>query len=318
LSAQAIHKYLSREKTLNRMPEIRIRVAVLDMNNGARNIAVRNIKRILSDFGYRIRTYHPHTELQVRIFHVRDRSEVPDTSHDLYISTGGPGSPLDDTGAEWEVRFFRLVDDLMAHNQTRDAKKFFFGICHSFQLMVKKFAVARISRRTVRNLGIVPIFQTPEGRRDPIFEGLQEKFYAFDNRDWQVTDPDRRLLREAGIEILSYEGTEEGAGDALTGLRYTDEIETVQFHPEAEKSGILMRITEPKEREHIVEVMGEEKYEELVRSIENPNKLMRTYKTVLPGFLLRSYNRLMAQHDQPTIDPSVLGFPQGGADNFHN
>lgn len=305
----SLPRSLNQEEPLNWLPEIAIRIAILDMNNGARNIGIRNIKRIISNFSYLIKLYNSQIEFVVDHYHVRDKGEVPNTSYDIYIGSGGPGSPLDDSGAEWEMRFFGLLDQLLSHNETRDNKKFFFGICHSFQLMVKKFEIARITRREKRNLGIVPIFKTPEGKLDPIFEGLHEKFYAFDNRDWQATDPNDRVLRNHRIELLSYDGTEEAAGKGITGIRFSDEMEAVQFHPEAEKNGILMRFTHPDEMQHIIGLLGRDKYDELLASLENPNKLVRTYKTVLPGFLLRSYNRLMGYYDMPALDRSAFEMP---------
>lgn len=300
---------LNQEEPLNWLPEISLRIAILDMNNGARNIGIRNIKRIINNFSYLVKLYNSQIEFVVDHYHVRDKNEIPNTSYDIYIGSGGPGSPLDDSDSEWETRFFNLLDDLLDHNTGHDNKKFFFGICHSFQLMVKKFDIARISRREKRHLGIVPIFKTSEGKHDPIFEGLNEKFYAFDNRDWQVTDPDTRRIRDGRFELLCYDGTDDVMGSGITGIRYSDEMESVQFHPEAEKNGILLRFTHPEEMEHIIALLGRDKYDELLKSLENPNKLVRTYKTVLPGFLLRSYNRLMAYYEMPTLDRASFEMP---------
>lgn len=311
---------LNEENTLDWLPQIAVRIAILDMNNGARNIGVRNIKRIIEQFSHKVRTTHPQVDFEVNHFHVRDRGEVPDASYDIYISSGGPGNPMEDDGQDYEIRFFNLLDELIDHNAARENKKFVFGICHSFQMMAKKFAVAEISKRESRNIGVVPIVKTPEGQKDVLFEGLQEKFYAFDNRDWQVVNPDRQKLSQLGASILSYEFNGHEAGKAVTAIRYTPEIETVQFHPEAEKHGILMRFSDPGEKEHIVELLGEAKFDELIQSLNNPDKLMRTYKTVLPGFLWRSYNQLMRYYEMPQlekINAAVAMKPLNFSD-FHN
>ncbi len=311
---------LNQENILDWLPQIAVKVAVLDMNNGARNIGVRNIKRIVEQFGRKVRAAHMQVDFEVHHFHVRDRNEVPDTSFDIYLCSGGPGSPLDDHGMEFEVRFFDLLDQLIDHNAGKDNKKFVFGICHSFQMMVKKFAVAELTKRERRHIGVVPIIKTPDGEHDLLFEGLQDKFYAFDNRDWQAVHPDLDKLKQLGATILSYECNGNDRGDAVTAIRYTPEIETVQFHPEAEKHGILMRLSDPNERKEIVEMLGDAKFDELIQSLNNPEKLMKTYKNVLPGFLRRAYNQLMRYYEMPQLErfedsstPAPLNFS-----DFHN
>jgi len=295
---------LNQEEASQWLRDITISVAILDMNNGWRNIGIRNIRRMIEHFQFQVRSSHPQVGFQVDQFHVRDRNEVPDMSYDVDISSRGPGDPLEDNGGDWENRFFGLLGDVWTHNAANDQKKFFFGICHSFQLMAKRFDVGVISPREKRNLGIVPVFKTQAGNHDPIFNGLHEKFYVFDNRDFQVTDPNHRRLDALGASVLSYECEDNRLGRAVTGIRYSPEIESVQFDPEAEKNGILIRFTDPDERQKMVDLIGEEKFEEFMQSVENPNKLLRTYRTVLPGFLTRSFDRLMLYYDRPTLKPA--------------
>jgi len=298
---QSYQHLMNEEEPQNWHPTFRLKIAVLDMNNGHRNIGIRNIRRIVDNFFHFLHYSNSHVEMEVTPFHIRDRGEMPDTSHDIYISSGGPGSPIE--GEEsWQKQFYSFVDKLLDHNLTRSNKKYFFGICHSFQLLAKKFDVATISRRDHRNLGIVPIFKTDAGKADPIFEGLNDKFYAFDNRDWQVKDPNERRLKEIGADVISFDGTEAGSGDTITGIRYSSEIESVQFHPEAEKNGILMRISHPDEKQHIIDILGEEKFDELLDSLSEPNKLMLTYKNILPGFLIRAFNGLAGYFDLQPLD----------------
>ncbi len=272
-----------------------------------RNIGIRNIRRIIDNFRHIVQPTHAQVDFMIDQFHVRDKGEVPDASYDVYISSGGPGSPFDDEGSTWEKGFFNLLDQLTGHNSVRENKKFFFGICHSFQLLAKRFEIGRISRRERRNLGVVPIVKTDAGKNDLMFEGLQEKFYAFDNRDWQVTEPDLQKIRQLNAAIVSYDGSENGGGQAVTGVRYSDEIESVQFHPEAEKNGVLMRFTDPEEKQHVIEVLGAKEYDELILSLNNPAKLLKTYKTILPGFLRRSFNRLMNYYELPPLSAADEG-----------
>jgi homoserine O-succinyltransferase len=308
---QSLRRSLNQEEPSDWLPPLTISVAVLDMNNGMRNIGIRNIRRIIDNFRHVVSPTHSQVEFRIDQFHVRDKNEVPETSYDIYISSGGPGSPFDDEGGPWEKNFFNLVDALIVHNLRHDNKKMFFGICHSFQLLAKRFEVGRISHRVRRNLGVVPILKTEEGKKDVMFEGLQEKFYAFDNRDWQVTDPDFQRIKDLNASVVSLEGSENMEGRAITGIRYSDEIETVQFHPEAEKNGILMRFTDPEEKQHIVEVLGAREYDDLILSLNNPGKLLKTYKTILPGFLRRAFNRLMHYYEMPQLSGMEEARPLG-------
>ena len=291
-------------------PAMIVRVAILDMNNGARNIGIRNIRRIVDHFHHMVRSHNRQVDVQVDQFHVRDRNEIPDTSYHIYISSGGPGSPLDDDGKPCEQEYFSLIDNLLDHNTSREDKKFFFGICHSFQMMVKKFDIGDITQREVRKMGVVPLVKTTAGQTDDMLLGLADRFYGFDNRDWQVVNPDEKRLEQHGFQILSFEGDARNSTAAVTGIRFTPEIEAVQFHPEAEKNGILMRFTDPHEKNRIINQFGQKKYDELIQSVQNPNKLLKTYRIILPNFLRRSFNRLLGYYELPLLGPLPLeGFP---------
>ena len=66
--------------------------------------------------------------------------EVPGTEFDIYISSGGPGDPIESEGSEWEKKYFQLVDKLEDHNLSNTPqKKYGFFVCHSFQLMCRKY-----------------------------------------------------------------------------------------------------------------------------------------------------------------------------------
>jgi hypothetical protein len=42
-------------------------------------------------------------------FDVRQKNEVPDLSYDIFISSGGPGSPLESIGSDWEKVYFNWL-----------------------------------------------------------------------------------------------------------------------------------------------------------------------------------------------------------------
>ena len=83
-----------------------VRVAVLDMNNNVPNLGLGNIVEIVKEFS---------EEVEWEVFDVRFKNEIPDTSWDIYISSGGPGDPLEGDGI-WDVQYYNLMDKLWAHN----------------------------------------------------------------------------------------------------------------------------------------------------------------------------------------------------------
>ena len=86
-----------------------IRIAILDLYDGTANEGMRCIKQLVNEF-----TEDVHLPVACKIFDVRGKAEVPGLDYDIYISTGGPGSPLDSVGSEWEHKYFELIDDLKA------------------------------------------------------------------------------------------------------------------------------------------------------------------------------------------------------------
>ncbi|HVZ25208.1 MAG TPA: hypothetical protein VG842_04105, partial [Sediminibacterium sp.] len=89
-----------------------LRIAILDLYEGHANQGMRCIRQILHEWaqsgGYRL-----HCEE----FDVRSALEVPDNSFDIYISSGGPGSPLESVGSNWEKLYFHWLHHLEKWNQ---------------------------------------------------------------------------------------------------------------------------------------------------------------------------------------------------------
>ena len=76
--------------------ENKLRVAILDLNNNVVNRGIPYIKAMVESFS---------DEMTYEVFDVRHKLEIPDTSFDIYISSGGPGSPFDFTGG-WDKAYF--------------------------------------------------------------------------------------------------------------------------------------------------------------------------------------------------------------------
>src|SRR5687767_928066 len=89
----------------------KIRVAILDLYEGHENQGMRCIREIVNQWGD-----VNHVDVEYDEFEVRIKQEVPDTSYDLYISSGGPGSPLESEGSEWENKFFGWISEMEKWN----------------------------------------------------------------------------------------------------------------------------------------------------------------------------------------------------------
>jgi GMP synthase-like glutamine amidotransferase len=254
-----------------------IRVAILDLNNNVVNRGIPYIKKMVEGF-----------HLPYEIFDVRHKFEIPDLSFDIYISSGGPGSPFDFEGG-WDKAYFGLIDKIWQHNNdpSVDNKKYVFFICHSFQLACQYFKIGEITKRKSKSFGTFPCSKTDEGMHEPYFERLPEPFYIADFRDFQVINPDESELKKQGFEILALE-KERPKIDlprAIMAIRFSDEMIGTQFHPEADAPGMLTYLQEPERRAHILKEHGMEKYEQMLEDLEDSTKIDLTNKTIIPAFL---------------------------------
>src|SRR6187431_1203239 len=88
-----------------------IRIAILDLYDGAANQGMRCIREILNQYSDQF-----HIDISWDEFDVRQKNEVPDLSYDLFISSGGPGSPLETIGTEWERVYFNWLQQVEEWN----------------------------------------------------------------------------------------------------------------------------------------------------------------------------------------------------------
>src|SRR5678809_100961 len=117
----------------------KLKVAILDLNAGEPNQSMRCLRTILGNF-----SEENNITVEWNEFDVRLRNEVPDMDYDVFISSGGPGSPLESRYSDWEKKYFAWLNEVERWN-TNPAnlqKKFVFFICHSFQLSARHYNIA--------------------------------------------------------------------------------------------------------------------------------------------------------------------------------
>lgn len=274
-----------------------VRVAVLDLYNGVENQGIRCIKDILRATD---RRYYG-VPILFDMFDVRSKSQVPDLSYDVYISSGGPGSPFDGVGQEWEHHYFNWMDQVWNHNLGEGSRKYILAICHSFQLMSRHFDIAEVVPRKSDSFGILPVHPTELGKKDPLLRVLPDPFYAADFREWQVLQPNTTSIQALGASILALEKIRPHVPleRAIMAMRISDEIVGTQFHPEADPDGMYYHFGREDQRNKIVARHGEAKFEQIIDRLIDPNFLLPTYETFIPAFLRTAVEKLRDVTPEP-------------------
>lgn len=279
---------------MNRWSEQKqIRIAVLDLYEGQANQGMRCIREIVHAW-----CQQRNIELYYREYDVRLQLAVPDTSYDLYISSGGPGSPLDSEGSEWEAAYFKWLTEIEHWNSSAQEteRKHVFFICHSFQLICRHYAIGNVCKRKSTAFGVFPVHMLDDATHEPVFEGLKDPFYTVDSRDYQVIEPDIHKLHQMGASILAIEKNRPHVPyeRAVMAIRFNDYFIGTQFHPEADASGMHMYLTRADKKQTVIENHGAAKWQSMVEQLQDPNKILSTYKTVLPNFLQLATQEQMA------------------------
>jgi homoserine O-succinyltransferase/O-acetyltransferase len=268
-----------------------LRIAILDMNEGKANQGMRCIREILNQFADA-----NAVDLEKDEFEVRLAQELPDLSYDIYISSGGPGSPLDSEGSEWENNYFRWLDTIVAYNnnEAHTQKKKIFFICHSYQLACRYFKIARVCKRKSTAFGVFPVHTLPAANTEIVFNGLRNPFYAVDSRDFQVVVPNHNRLHKMGATILAIEKERPHVPleRAIMAIRFNENMIGTQFHPEADAVGMTLHLQTDEKKKTVIDNYGFEKWESMITHLNDPDKIMWTYAHILPNFLAEAMESL--------------------------
>lgn len=273
----------------------KIRAAILDLYEGVPNQGMRCIRELLNQYGEA-----NSLDLEWDEFDVRLKREVPDTEYDIYISSGGPGSPLESEGSEWERVYFHWLHRVQRWNDdpANPVKKKVFLICHSFQLVCRHLRIAEVTRRRSTAFGVFPIHILPDGNEEGVFEGLQDPFYAVDSRDYQVIQPHHNRMKEMGAKMLCIEKERPHIPleRAIMGIRFSEHMIGTQFHPEADAIGMSMYLQTEEKKRTVIESHGYEKWESMIEHLNDPDKILWTYSHILPNFLNESMEHILYDH----------------------
>jgi GMP synthase-like glutamine amidotransferase len=262
----------------------KLKIAILDLYEGHPNEGMRCLRNILREF-----SKENNIDIEWNEFDVRLRNEVPDMRYDVFISSGGPGNPLESRYSDWEEKYFGWLNDVERWNMNPDnlQKKFVFFICHSFQLSARYYNAGIVTKRRSTAFGIFPVHMLEDGFDEPVFAGLHDPFYAMDSRDYQVIQPNYSVLEKMGARILCIEKERPHVPyeRAVMGIRFNEYMIGTQFHPEADVQGMTMYLHREDKKKMIIENYGEAKWQGMLKHLHDPDKILWTYSHVLPNFL---------------------------------
>ena len=263
---------------------MQVRIAILDMNDGLPNQGMRCIREIVQAWA----TANKY-DLMLDEFEVRQQIQVPNTSYDIYISSGGPGSPIDSIDSEWEFHYFQWLKSIEEwnNNEANNPKKQVFFICHSFQLACRYFKIAKVCSRVSTAFGVFPVHMLQQGINELVFDGMCDPFYAVDSRDYQVVEPNLNLLKKMGGSILAIEKERPHVPyeRAIMAVRFNNYFIGTQFHPEADAKGMSMYLQRADKKKMVIENHGEIKWKSMIEQLNDPDKISWTYSHILPNFL---------------------------------
>ena len=263
-----------------------ITIAILDMYNGQPNQGMRCIIDIVNRFT---------PFVSFKIFDVRGKCELPEINrYDIYISTGGPGNPMEGDG-NWDKKYYDFIDALVKWNTENQVKKHVLFICHSFQMACKHFGLAEITKRKDTSFGVMKIHRTKDGLDYLLYEGLEDPFYAVDSRDYQVVQPKLSVFTKKGAKIISLEKIKDNVQyeRAIMAVRFTDYLVGTQFHPEADPISFLSHLRDKEVREKIRKMKCKRKFRNMLEDLVDDNKIYRTNETLIPNFLRSAISDLM-------------------------
>lgn len=248
-------------------------IAILDLYDGSANVGMNCIVDIIEDWSKK-----QSLTIITTVFDVRVKTELPDDGFDLYISSGGPGSPIDTQADSWDIAYCKWLDQMLAQ------KKPVLLICHSFQIACRHFDIGKVGLRKSKQLGILPIHPTAS---NAIFEQLPDPFFALESRLYQITAPNDEKIERMGATIIALEKIRPQLPyeRALMAVAFSDTMIGVQFHPEATKERLSTYFNTAAIKTAVFEDFSEDKWDQIILSLEDDSKIKHTCSHFIPNFL---------------------------------
>ncbi|SFT85996.1 GMP synthase-Glutamine amidotransferase [Algoriphagus locisalis] len=276
------------------MGKKKLNLAILDMYDSEPNQGMRCIKDIVARF---------ESQVTYKIFDVRGKAEIPEIrDYDLFISTGGPGNPMDGDG-NWDLKYFDFLDQIWIWNQNFNHKKHILFICHSFQMACRHFGLGTLTKRKSTSFGVMSVHKTADGHKDSLLQNLANPFWAVDSRDYQVVQPDLKKFKVLGAKIIALEKIRDHVEyeRAIMAIRFSPEMVGTQFHPEADPVSFLAHLKKAEVKEKIVSLIGKTKFRKMLEYMTDEDKIYKTNETLIPNFIEQSIQQIKASKNLTLI-----------------
>src|SRR6202012_5962259 len=119
-----------------------LRLCIVDMNNAHVNQAMRCLRGIAGGFFAQAVRKNPGLSCELVEVSPRDTNNPVPRDCDLYVSSGGPGSPFEADGTPWFDDYGRFSDGVVeAASRGGTDRQALFAICYSFEMVVRHFDV---------------------------------------------------------------------------------------------------------------------------------------------------------------------------------
>jgi len=250
-----------------------IKIAIIDMYDDTSNLGMACIVAIIKSW-----SKQRNIDMEYQVFPLRHQGQIPDHNFDIYLSTGGPGSPIDSVGSPWDNLYVKWLQDMLSQ------KKPVLLICHSFQIACRHFNFGNICLRKSTQIGVLPVHPLVA---DPIFANLNDPFYTLESRLYQIIEPNDKNINALGAKIIALEKHRPHVPleRAIMAIKFSDTMYGVQFHPEGEKNILLDFFNEEKMKINIIDKFGEQKWEVIISNLNDSEKLPKTHAHFIPNFL---------------------------------
>ena len=250
-----------------------VSIAIIDMYNGTPNIGMKCIHAVLKKW-----SEERNIKIQSTVFRVRELSEIPTDNFDMYISSGGPGSPIDSIEENWDKLYTSWLEKMRATQQA------VLLICHSFQIACRHFELGTVSLRKSRQIGILPVHPLTS---DSLFNNLQDPFYALESRQYQITEPNDQNINKIGAKIIALEKIRPQVPleRAIMAVQFSPKMYGVQFHPEAAKNELTNFFNDDTVKNAVIDEFGLEKWDQIMNHLDDDLKIDTTFSNFIPNFL---------------------------------
>jgi GMP synthase-like glutamine amidotransferase len=268
-----------------------ISIAILDLYEGVPNEGMRCIRDI-------VQSYRSKQEKEIisAEFEIRKQHNIPSLDHDIYISSGGPGSPTESEGSSWDNSYMEWISSIEKWNQDpgNKRKKYVFFICHSFQLACRYFKIGNVKKRKSTAFGVFPIHMVENGKNEAVFNGLNDPFYGVDSRDYQVIEVELNKPVNLDFSILCIEKERPHVPleRAVMAIRFNPYMIGTQFHPEADAKGMSMYLQREDKKNTVIENHGYEKWKSMIEHLNDPDKISQTNSLILPNFMRNAISEI--------------------------